>query len=67
MNLTRAGDVTITNNTSSHTFAGSGRDAGVRLVDSDNVSVTNSRFRGASQVVVADPASTDVPQSGNTL
>jgi hypothetical protein len=64
--MVRSDDVLIDNNSVAHFFGGCGREAGVRLFDSDRVTVTNNRFTGASQAVVADAASSSLTVTGNT-
>jgi uncharacterized low-complexity protein len=64
----RVNDVDVTGNTVSFTpTTGCDSRTGVRLVDSHTVTITGNAFSGASTAYSADPASTDIIATGNTL
>jgi hypothetical protein len=48
------------------TASGCSAGAGVLMVDSHTVAITNNRFNGANQVFTADAASTGISSQGNT-
>jgi hypothetical protein len=55
------------NNVTLTPTTGCGKRAGVLLVDSHTVGITSNAFSGANNVFVADPLSTDITASGNTI
>jgi hypothetical protein len=64
----RVNEVDVSGNTVAFTpTSGCDTRNGVRLVDSHVVTITGNMFSGASTAYSADPASTDITSSGNTL
>jgi hypothetical protein len=64
----RLSNVTVDANTVTYdTTSACGSRAGVLLVDSHTVGVTNNAFAGANRVVLSDSLSTAVTATGNTL
>ena len=64
----RVNDVNVSGNTIAFTpTSGCDTRNGVRLVDSHLVTITGNVFSGAGSAYSADPASTEITASGNTL